>query len=140
VTAATGSPRPTPSPAWGSPEYPAAGQALDEALSIFRDVGNRGNQIAALNERGAVHRLSGELASAQECHQQALALSRDMSSSSGEAHSLAGLGRCALAAGHAAQAEGLLRQALEILQRIGVADTQDLIDELESLAGRRPPQ
>jgi hypothetical protein len=41
---------------------------------------------------------------AGSCHQQALDLARQIGSSWGEAHALAGLGRCALAAGHAAEA------------------------------------
>jgi hypothetical protein len=62
------------------------------------------------------------LRQAGSCHQQALGLARQIGSAWDEAHALAGLGRCALAAGHAATAEGMLRQALEIFQRIGVAE------------------
>ena len=52
-----------------------------------------------------------------------------------EAHALAGLGRCALAAGHATQGEALLRQALEIFQRIGAAETPALVTELDAVTG-----
>jgi hypothetical protein len=52
-----------------------------------------------------------------------------------EAQALAGLGRCALAEGHAMQAGVLVRQALEIFQRIGAAEAADLAAELEALAG-----
>ena len=49
----------------------------------------------------------------------------------------AGLGRCALAAGHAIQAKALLRQALEIFQRIGAGESPDLRAELDALTS--PP-
>jgi tetratricopeptide (TPR) repeat protein len=91
---------------------------------------------SALNERGALHRVSGELALAQGCHQQSLELEHGIASSSGEAHALAGLGRCALADGRAAQAQDLLRQALEIFQRIGAAEAPDLLAEVNALAGQ----
>jgi len=93
-----------------------------------------------LNERGTLHRVSGDLAQAEGCHRQALDLARAIDTSSDEAHALAGLGRCALAAGHAAQAEALLRQALEIFQRIGAGEARDLLTELDTLTGLPPAQ
>lgn len=81
------------------------------------------------------HRLGGDLAQAEECHQQALELARAIASSRDEAHALAGLGRCALADGHAAEDEALLRQALEIFQRIGAAESPELRAELDALTG-----
>jgi hypothetical protein len=54
-------------------------------------------------------------------------------SSRDEACALAGLGRCALAADHAARARTLLWQAHEIFQRIGAAETRDVLAELDSL-------
>jgi tetratricopeptide (TPR) repeat protein/transcriptional regulator with XRE-family HTH domain len=121
-------------------DYPAAAQALDEALGLFRDIGNRSGEATALNQRGELHRASGELTLAHECHQQSLELSRDIDSSWDEAHALAGLGRCALAAGRATQAESLLRQSLEIFLRIGGAEAEELLGELEGLTGLRPAQ
>ena len=91
-----------------------------------------------LNEKGTLHRATGDLAQATECHQQALEQARAIASPDTEAHALAGLGRCALAVGHATQAEALLRQALEIFQRIGSAEAPDLLAELDALAGPPP--
>ena len=45
-----------------------------------------------------------------------------------------------MAAGHATQAEVLLRQALEIFQRIGAAEAPDLLAELDALTGPPPAQ
>ena len=95
---------------------------VEQALGIFRDLGDRVGEAEMLNERGTLHRVSGDLAQAERCHQQALELVRASDSSWDEAHALAGVGRCAIAAGHAAQAGVLLRQALEIFQRIGAAE------------------
>ncbi len=119
-------------------DYPAAAQALEQALSIYRDIGDRGGEAEALNKRGVLYRVSGDLTQAEGCHQQALELARTIADSWDEADALAGLGRCALAVGHAAQAEGLLRQALEIFQRIGAAEAPDLLTELDALTALPP--
>jgi tetratricopeptide (TPR) repeat protein len=57
-------------------DYAATAQVLEQALDIYRDLGGRGGEAEALNERGTLHRVSGELAQAQGCHQQALELAR----------------------------------------------------------------
>ena len=119
-------------------EYPAAARVLEQALGIYRDLGDRGGEATALNERGTLHRVSGDLAEAEGCHQRALDLAGAIASSWDEAHALAGLGRCALAAGHATQAEILLRQALKIFHRIGAAEAPDLLAELDALTGPPP--
>jgi hypothetical protein len=43
-----------------------------------------------------------------------------------------------MANGHTAQAEALLRQAVEIFQRLGTAEVPDLLAELDALTG--PPR
>ena len=111
ATSATGSARPAPSSHLGvvrrlTGDYPAAAQALEQALGIYRDLGDRGGEAEALNETGTLHRVSGDLAQAEACHQQALELARAIASSWDEAHALAGLGRCALAAGRTAAGRG----------------------------------
>ena len=117
--------------------YLAAAQALDRALDICRDLGDRFGQAGTLNYRGTLHLFSGEHERAERCHQQALELARAIANSWNEAHALAGLGRCALAAGDAAQAEARLREALEIFQRIGAAEAPDLLKELNALTESR---
>jgi tetratricopeptide (TPR) repeat protein len=112
---------------------------LAEALDIYRDIGNRNGEAEALNDKGTLHRVSGDLAQAEGCHQQALDLARAIASSRNQAHALAGLGRCALAAGHATRGEALLRQALEIFQRIGAAEADDVARELTALTEAGPP-
>ena len=110
---------------------------LDQAVEIYRDIDDRSGEAEALNERGTLYRVSGDLAQAEGCHQQALDLARAIASSCDEARALAGLGRCAMADGHATQAGVLLRQGLEIFQRIGAAEAPDLLAELDTLTGPR---
>jgi tetratricopeptide (TPR) repeat protein len=119
-------------------DYPAAAQALDEALGIYCDLGDHAGELEVLNEKGTLHRVSGDLAQAQGCHQQALGQARAIAIPLIRAHALAGLGRCALAAGHATQAETLLRQALEIFQRIGAAEAAGLSAELDAVTEAQP--
>jgi len=109
---------------------------LEESFGIYRDIGDPGGEATVLNDRGTLHRVSGELALAQRCHQQSLELSRAIDSASDEALALAGLGRCALTAGQAEVAEAQLRQALEIFQRIGAAEAPGVLAEVTALAGQ----
>jgi Flp pilus assembly protein TadD len=85
-----------------------------------------------------LHRVRGDLAQADARHQQALRLARAIGSSWDEAHALAGLGRCALAIGRTAEAEDRLRQALELFQRNGAAETADVATELDALTEEMP--
>ncbi|HEY6315319.1 MAG TPA: adenylate/guanylate cyclase domain-containing protein [Streptosporangiaceae bacterium] len=68
----------------------------------------------------------------------ALDVARQTGKSWDEAHALTGLGRCAMAADYATQAEILLRQALEIFQRVGAAEAAEVSAELQALSDARP--
>ena len=116
-------------------DYRGAADALQEALGISHDIGNRGSEADALNETGTLHRVRGDPGRAAEYHRQALELSREIVSLWDEAHALAGLGRCALAEGRTADAIAGLRQARDIFQRIGAAETADITAELDRLPG-----
>jgi hypothetical protein len=61
-------------------DYPAAAQVLEQALGISRDIGDRDGEAEALNETGALHRVSGDLAQAEGCHRQALDLASAIAS------------------------------------------------------------
>ena len=122
-------------------DYLGAAEALEETLGLYRDLGNRGGEVAALNETGTLHRVRGDLDGARTCHRQALDLAREIDSSWDEAHALAGLGRCALAAGRTADATAGLRQAQQIFQRIGAAEATGVGAELDAVQpGRYPPR
>jgi tetratricopeptide (TPR) repeat protein/transcriptional regulator with XRE-family HTH domain len=119
-------------------DYPAAARLVEQALGIFRDLGDRDGESEALNETGTLHRVSGDLAQAEGCHRRALDLGRAIASAWTEAHALAGLARCALAASYATQSEVLLRQALEIFQRIGAPEAVGVSAELGALTDAPP--
>lgn len=117
-------------------DYPGAAQALEEALGILRDIGDRPGETEFLKEAGTLRRICGDLRQARSCHQDALKLARQIDSSWDEAHALAGLARCALAAGRAADAQADLRHAHERFQRIGAADAAGLRSHLMVSLGR----
>ena len=49
-------------------DYPGAAGALETALGIYRDLGVRGSEAAALNEVGTLHRARGDANRAGACH------------------------------------------------------------------------
>ena len=69
--------------------------ATQEGLGIYQDLGNRDDQITALNEAGALSRTRGDLGRAWSCHQQALDLARQIGSPLEEAHAAGRPGPCA---------------------------------------------
>ena len=69
-------------------EYPAAAQALEQALGICRDIGDRRGQANALRELGVVRRLTGEYPAAAQALEQALGICRDIGDRGGEAEAL----------------------------------------------------
>jgi tetratricopeptide (TPR) repeat protein len=117
---------------------PDAAQALQEALSLYRDLGDQIGEAEALNEAGALHMFRGDLSAAETRHRQALDLASEMDLPWGEAHALAGLGRCALSAGRAADAEADLRKARDIFQQIGAAEASGISAELDALTNPGP--
>ena len=107
--------------------------AVEEALTIMRDLGDRGNEAALLNEAGTLHRVRADMNQAIACHRQALHLAREIGSSHDEADALAGLGRCAVAASDTVGAQSSLRLALQIFRKLGAAEATDVAAELGSL-------
>ena len=59
-------------------DYPAAAASQQQALELFRDLGDRLGQASALNELGIVQQLTGDYPAAAASHQQALELFRDL--------------------------------------------------------------
>jgi hypothetical protein len=45
-----------------------AARALEEALAIYRDLGDRGGEAETLNHAGTLHRARGDLDQAGACH------------------------------------------------------------------------
>ena len=47
-------------------DYPAAAQVLEQALGIYRDLGDRLGQANALSDLGAVRRVTGDYPAAAQ--------------------------------------------------------------------------
>jgi len=92
---------------------------MQEALKMFRLIGDHAGAAEALNSLGSLDQIQGKPRRARAHHAEALGIARAIGSPRDEAHALAGLARCALAEGRAAEAAAGLRQAREIFERIG---------------------
>ena len=73
-------------------DYPAAVQALTQALDISRDLGNRLGEARALADLGDVRRLASDYPAAAQAQEQALVIYRDLGDRLGEARALIELG------------------------------------------------
>jgi hypothetical protein len=117
----------------------AAAAAADQALALFRDLGDRAGQGDALNGLGIAEALNslGELASrtaatgqAREHHSQALVIASKTGAPLQEARALEGIGHNHLHDGNPRQAAVHLRHALAIYARIGAPDAQRIEETL----------
>ncbi|HEX9034001.1 MAG TPA: tetratricopeptide repeat protein [Streptosporangiaceae bacterium] len=108
-------------------DYSGAAGFLEDGLRIHRDLGGREGQAEALNEQAALHQARGDRAQAELAHREALDLARAIGSILEEARALAGLGRCAKAGGRITEAHALLRQAHKIFERVGAAETHEVL-------------
>ena len=84
---------------WLTDDYPAAAQALEQALGIYRDLGDRLGQANALRDLGVVRRLTGDYPAAAQALEQALDIYRDLGDRLGQANALSYLGVVRLADG-----------------------------------------
>ena len=111
-------------------DYPAATACLAEALGLVRDLGDRHTLSKVLNSLGE---LSLRTSAAQEAwgqHAEALAIARELGTPAEEARALEGMGRSLLHQ-DPGEAAALLRQALEIYQKIGRPEARLVLDTLQ---------
>ncbi len=87
-------------------------QRYDQALALFRAVGDRLGEANVLKAQGDVRCTGQDYTAAQEQYQAALALYRQIGARQGEANTYLGLGRLALAQGQPAEARRLTQTAL----------------------------
>jgi tetratricopeptide (TPR) repeat protein len=111
-------------------EYPAAAQDLEQALGIYRDLGDRLGQANALSELGVVRRATGDFPAAAQALEQTLGIYRDLGDRGGEATALNEKGTLHRVSGDLAQAEGCHRQARDLARAIASP-----WDEAHALAG-----
>ena len=100
-------------------EYRQAIDLYTQALAIYRDIGDRQGEGAALGNLGLCHYSLGEYRQAIDLHTQALAIARDIGDRQGEGAALGNLGNCHLSLGEYRQAIDLHTQALAIARDIG---------------------
>ena len=100
-------------------EYPAAIAALEQALGIYRDTGNRIGTANALNHLGSVRKVLGDLPGAARAHEQALRIYREAGDRLGEANALTQLGAASYLANETGAAATTLRQAVGIYRVTG---------------------
>jgi tetratricopeptide (TPR) repeat protein/transcriptional regulator with XRE-family HTH domain len=100
-------------------DYPAAAQALEQALDIYRDLGDRLGQANALHGLGDLRRLTGDYPAAVQALEQALGISRDLGDRLGQATALLYLGNVRPQTGDYPAAAQALEQALGISRDLG---------------------
>jgi DNA-binding SARP family transcriptional activator/tetratricopeptide (TPR) repeat protein len=91
--------------------------SMEQALALFRDLGDQVAQIgqaSALNSLGYLHGRAGDYPAAVTCHQQALELFRRLGNRRGQAHALNNLGVVQQETGDYRCAAATLQQALEL--------------------------
>jgi tetratricopeptide (TPR) repeat protein/transcriptional regulator with XRE-family HTH domain len=123
-------------------EYPAAAQAIEQALDIYHDLGDRLGQANALTDLGTVRRLTGEYPAAAQAIEQALDIFRDLGDRLGQANALLYLGVMLVATGDYPAAIQALEQALSIFRdlgsRLGQANTLNHLGDVRRLTGEYP--
>jgi tetratricopeptide (TPR) repeat protein len=95
----------------------AAVASLEQALALFRDLGDQVAQVgqaSTLNCLSHMHRVSGDYRAAAACGQQALELFRRLGNRRGQAHALNNLGVVQQETGDYRSAAATLQQALEL--------------------------
>jgi DNA-binding SARP family transcriptional activator len=99
--------------------YDAAVGHYEQALELFRLVGERTAEARMLGNLGLIHFQQGRYRTAAGALEQALTLFRDLGDVTDEAHALSGLARMDLRQGRYAKADERLQRALELYRQIG---------------------
>ncbi|MEE8523830.1 MAG: CHAT domain-containing tetratricopeptide repeat protein [Thermoanaerobaculia bacterium] len=104
-------------------EIGRAVELCDEVREVFR-IDEPRRETGRINyECGSAYRLHGSLEQAQELHQQALRLAREVDHRHGQAKALQGLALVANSRGELDRALSFFRQAQEIFDHLGRADS-----------------
>ena len=127
---------------WLTGEYPAAAQALEQALGIYRDLGSRLGQANALNNLGNARRMTGDYPAAARALEQALGIYRDLGDRLGQANALRDLGGVRRTTGDYPAAAQALEQALGISRdlgdRLGQAQALNHLGDVRRTTGEYP--
>jgi tetratricopeptide (TPR) repeat protein/transcriptional regulator with XRE-family HTH domain len=123
-------------------DYPAAAQALKQALGIYRDLGDRLGQANALSHLGVMQWATGDFPAAAQAQEQALGIYRDLGDRLGQANALRYLGDVLRLTGDYPAAGQDLEQALGIYRdlgdRLGQANALRYLGDVRRVAGDYP--
>jgi tetratricopeptide (TPR) repeat protein len=111
-------------------DHRTATASHQQALDLFRDLGERHSQAEVLNSLGELSARTTATKQARDHHAQALALARQIGVPLEEARALEGTGHTHLQDGRAGEASACLQQALAIYQRIGAPDARRVQETL----------
>lgn len=92
---------------------------LEEALPLFREIGDREEEVQIFNQIGVVHRTLGDTAKALSLYEQALALAREAGDLRGQATTRNNLGVARHQLGQFEQAVEDLQEALRLWEEVG---------------------
>jgi tetratricopeptide (TPR) repeat protein/transcriptional regulator with XRE-family HTH domain len=123
-------------------DFPAAVQAQERALGIYRDLGNRLGQANALYDLGGVLQLTGDYPAAVHSQEEALGIYRDLDNRLGQANSLHHLAIVRRLTGDFPVAISVLQEALGIYRdldnRLGQANALNLLGDVLAMTGDFP--
>ncbi|MBI3801520.1 MAG: tetratricopeptide repeat protein [Deltaproteobacteria bacterium] len=105
---------------------------FEQALDIYREIGNRQGEGAALGNLGNCYSALGQIPRAIDYHEQALGIHREIGTREGEGTDLGNLGNCYSALGQIPRAIDFYERALGISREIG--NRQGEGADLDSLA------
>jgi tetratricopeptide (TPR) repeat protein len=100
-------------------DYAGARRYYEQALRIYREIGDRRGESAALNNLGVVSRHQGDCLGARAYYEQVLRIKREIGDRQGEAITLNNLGTACLYLGDYPGARAYYEQALHIKREIG---------------------
>ncbi|NJR57728.1 MAG: tetratricopeptide repeat protein [Cyanobacteria bacterium CRU_2_1] len=109
-------------------------QSFQQALAIYREIGVRFNEVALLNDIGAVYHDLGDYPQALDFYQQSLNISRETGDRETEGSTLNNIGLVYANLGDYPQALDYLQQSLSISREIGNrADEGTTLDNIGSI-------
>jgi DNA-binding SARP family transcriptional activator/tetratricopeptide (TPR) repeat protein len=125
-----------------SGDYPAAAQAQEQSLGIYRDLADQLGQANALNNLGIVRWLTGDYPAAAQAQEQSLGICRDLGDRLGQGNALNCLGVVRLLTADYPAATRVLEQALSICDdlgdRFGQANALTTLGIVRQLTGDYP--
>ncbi len=105
-------------------QHAKAMELLEQALCIFKELGDRAGQWATFHGLGNCYRSVGRYAKAMELFEQSLSMAKELGDRAGQAKALHGLGNCYESLGQSAKAMELFEQVLSIFKELGDREGQ----------------